>query len=318
MALKKDGTLWGTGDNTYGQLGQGYFTAGPNYGLNTLTQVPGTWANVSAGQDGQGYTMAIKTDGTLWGGGENMYGSISGPWAPWPYRVASPTQVGTDTDWAKVTAGVYSTLAIKTDGTLWGWGINSSGELGRGNWLTTQTREQSLGVNWAKVYLGRYHAVGIKTDGTIWAWGGYQFGALGLGPAPVNLNIPTQIGTDTNWASVSAQGDRFTMAIKTDGTLWAWGYNAYGQLGLGDNVNRYVPTQVGTETNWARVLVGGYWAGKTLALKTDGTLWAWGSGSTNGLGLGDQSNHNIPTQVGTDTKWVTVASGFAYGMAIKR
>ena len=115
-----------------------------------------------------------------------------------------------------------------------------------------------------------------------------------------------------NWASVS--GGVHTIAIKTDGTLWSWGYNGWGQLGLGDTTQRTTPTQVGTETTWASVSGGDYY---TIAIKTDGTLWSWGYNSYGQLGLGDTSQRSTTTQVGTETTWASVSGAGSHTIAIK-
>ena len=132
---------------------------------------------------------------------------------------------------------------------------------------------------------------------------------------------PTQVGTDTNWASVS--GNRRSWGIKTDGTLWAWGYNSTGELGQNDKVSRSSPTQVGTNTNWAVIKSGSDAASIVVGTKTDGTLWSWG-GATYGEGgtTGDRFQQiSSPVQVGTDTNWGTTGDKLSNGqyrvMAIK-
>ncbi len=114
------------------------------------------------------------------------------------------------------------------------------------------------------------------------------------------------------WKTVSTGAD-FCIAIKEDGTLWAWGHNDNGQLGIGTNPDQKIPTQVGADSDW-KSLSAGY--GFTVALKTNGTLWVWGR---NDFGLGnDPSNPaNIPSQVGTETDWKFVTTGGAHTLAIK-
>ncbi len=109
-------------------------------------------------------------------------------------------------------------------------------------------------------------------------------------------------------------GFNFSAAIKSDGTLWTWGLNAYGQLGQGDLVNRLVPTQVGTDTNWASVAAGSY---HTVAIKTDGTLWAWGYNADGQLGDGTTATKIVPTKIGTGTSWIVVDAGAMYTVAMK-
>ena len=125
---------------------------------------------------------------------------------------------------------------------------------------------------------------------------------------------PTQVGSGTDWASVSA-GAYHTVAVRTDGTLWAWGWNAYGQLGTGDYTSFNAPTQVGTGTDWASVSAGYL---HTVAVKADGTLWAWGYNYYGQLGLGDTVDRNTPTQVGTETDWASAsASSYVHTVAVK-
>ena len=106
-----------------------------------------------------------------------------------------------------------------------------------------------------------------------------------------------------------------SLAIKTDGTLWAWGTNSVnGQLGLGDVTNRSSPAQVGALTNWLSV-AGGF--NHTIALKTDGTLWSWGRNNVGQLGLGNITNYSSPKQVGALANWLSVAGGYRHTIALK-
>jgi hypothetical protein len=243
------------------------------------------------------------TDGNLWAWGWNFFGQLGT--GDTTDRL-TPTQIGTATNWATVTAGSLHTIAVRTDGTLWAWGWNGLGQLGTGGY-TSHAAPVQIGTDtdWASVAAGDDYTVAIKTDGTLWAWGDNSLGQLGTGGYTSHA-APVQIGTDTDWASV-ATGGYHTVAVKTDGTLWAWGYNGWGQLGTGDTTDRLTPTQIGTDTDWATIDAGG---GGTVAIKTDGTLWAWGN---NGTG----TSHAAPVQIGTDTDWATVTAGGAHTLAIK-
>ena len=123
---------------------------------------------------------------------------------------------------------------------------------------------------------------------------------------------PVQVGTDTDWQSVAA-GSGFTLAIKTSGTLWAWGTNASGQLGLGDTFGHSGIEQVGTSAHWTLVRAG---SDQSAALRDDGTLWTWGYNGVGQLGLGDHANRSSPTRVGTDADWIDVAID-GHGIAVK-
>ncbi|RVT75736.1 HYR domain-containing protein [Flavobacterium sufflavum] len=201
--------------------------------------------------------------------------------------------------WKSIAAGMFHTVGVKLDGTLWTWGFNSQGQLGDG---TTTDRNSPVKIgtdtNWKNVSAGDFHTVAIKTDGTIWTWGGNTNGQLGDGNN-ASMNIPTQIGTENNWKTINA-GIHHTVATKSDGTLWTWGFNTNGQLGDGTNINKNTPTQVGTDTNW-KDAAGGYLF--TIGIKNDGTLWEWGT-----LFEG-QPNTTIPIQIGSANDWLKIAAG---------
>lgn len=310
LGIKSDGTLWGWGYNAMGQLGDGCVFGTTCFDSPTPKQVgiDATWTAVSAGT---AHSVALK-GGTLWSWGDNSSDQIgSGCPASTCSYISTPTQITTAANWASVSAGGFFTVAIKTDGTLWAWGENFSGQLGDGCSAFTfacakKSTPTQIGTatNWAAVAAGAMHVVALKTDGTIWAWGNNNAGQLGYstGVNPYN-STPTQIGTATDWKSISA-GDTTSFAIKTNGTLWAWGNNSSGQLGITCATNcgwAGIPTQVGIDTNW-KVVDGGY--PLTIALKTDGTLWTWGAYATS---TGAYSS--VPLQVGTGTSWSNISAG---------
>jgi alpha-tubulin suppressor-like RCC1 family protein len=300
-SIKTDGTLWTWGTNVVGQLGDGTVTARSSPG----TIASGTnWSSVSSGLY---HTAGIKTDGTLWTWGCNGNGRLGDGTAV--DRSIPGTTAGGSTTWSIVSAGGYQTLAIKTDGTLWTWGSNGSGQLGDG----TSTNRSSPGTtsgggtNWSSVNSGQYHTAGIKTDGTLWTWGGNGCGQLGNSTITNRSSPGTTAGGGTNWSSVSS-GLQFTAAIKTDGTLWTWGNNSFGILGDGTITNRSSPgTTTGGGTNWRSLAAG---ARHTAAIKTDGTLWTWGFNNAGPLGDGTITNRSSPgTTAGGGTNWSSVSGG---------
>jgi alpha-tubulin suppressor-like RCC1 family protein len=273
------------------------------------------FAVVSAGAY---HTIAIKTNGTLWGWGLNddgcSYGCGQVGLGQGVLEAFVPTQVGTDTNWQGVSAGETESYAIKTDGTLWSWGWNGSGQLGLGDKVDRNVPTQvGLGTDWSSVSGGDgYSTFAIKTDGTLWSWGWNAYGQLGLGDK-VERITPTQVGTDTHWREVSGNY-RATLGLKTDGTLWAWGLNddgcsyGCGQAGLGQGVvEALVPTQIGTDTDWKSIFPSGD-SGISAAIKNDGTLWVWGWNDYGGLGLGDTTPRYVPTQLGSGTDWQIISS----------
>ncbi|TMA71538.1 MAG: hypothetical protein E6J67_22500, partial [Deltaproteobacteria bacterium] len=158
------------------------------------------------------------------------------------------------------------------------------------------------------VAAGSQHSVAIHPDGTLWAWGEDVFGQLGDGTTNTERLAPVQVGTDKNWALIAAD-ERHSFAIKTDGTLWAWGSNGNFQLGDGTATDRSTPVQIGTDTHWAAVAAGD---SHSLAIKTDGTLWAWGNNQFGQLGFPPTVVQTAPVQIGTDRNWTSVAAGGAH------
>jgi hypothetical protein len=126
--------------------------------------------------------------------------------------------------------------------------------------------------------------------------------------------MPTQISLDTNWKSISG-GNNHSLAIKQDGTLWAWGLNFYGELGDGTNAEKYIPTHIGVATNWQSLSAGIH---HSLAIKQDGTLWAWGYNNEGRLGDGTQLDKNVPTLIGITSNWVSVSGGSTHSFAVRQ
>jgi alpha-tubulin suppressor-like RCC1 family protein len=262
--------------------------------------------------NGFAYSIAIKNNGTLWSWGFNQFGQL-GDGTNSNKNV--PTQVGANANWSKISAGVFShTIALKSDGTLWGWGNNDFGQLGDGtNDNTNIPKQIGTETNWSAITAGYNFSIALKSDGTLWAWGVNSEGQLGDGTTVIFRNVPTQIGTTNNWSIISA-GWYHVLAIKTDGTLWSWGWNNSGQLGNGNQTNSNQPLQIGTETNWSKIDGGGNFS---LALKTNGTLWAWGNNNYAQLGDGTYTNRNIPVQIGTSSNWNTICAGGSHSVSIK-
>ena len=302
--------LFAWGSNAQGQLGLGN-TA--NHSSPKQVGALTAWSSIAGGQY---FTTAIKTDGTLWSWGYNNNGQLGQNNTT---SLSSPVQIGALTTWYQVADGASFTMALKTNGTLWSWGYNNQGQLGLGDAGAYTQRSSPVQIGalttWYQVVTSNTHTIATKTDGTLWSWGRNNEGQLGLGDS-VNRYSPVQVGALTTWYQISAGGSGFTVAIKTDGTLWSWGRNNSGQLGLNDTANRSSPVQVGALTTWSKVANG---ESHIIAVKTDGTLWSWGQNDAGKLGLGDTVYRSSPVQVGLLTTWLTLSkmptSGFS--LAIK-
>ena len=307
----KQAGLWAWGFNQNNQLGDGTTTSRSS---PVLVLSGGTnWTQVSSGFY---HNAAIKTDGTLWTWGFDDYGQLGVNVAAGTTR-STPVQIsGAGTTWKQLECGYSFVAAIKTDGTLWTWGRNEKGQLGDGTSVNKSTPIQVAGTTWKQVTTGESHTSAIKTDGTLWCWGKNDGTENCLGDGTtVNKSSPVQTTAGgTNWKQVSA-GRRNTAAIKTDGTLWAWGNQQYGQNG-----NNYTDGFTGASTpvqttaggtNWKQISVG---FASMSAIKTDGTLWAWGNNSFGQLGDGTQTGRPTPIQI-PGTTWKQVDRGGYYRAA---
>jgi alpha-tubulin suppressor-like RCC1 family protein len=320
FAIRQDDTLWGWGSNSNGDLG----ISGSN--RSSPTQIGSdTWRTVTVGAHYPGgagvntHTVGIKKDNTLWGwgypGGVSSYGLGIGTGATVPTSITSGT-------WSSISlaknSGAGGLLAVKSDGTLWSCGYNGFGAIGD----NTTTNRGSLvqignGTTWMSVARSYHCGFAIKSDGTLWAWGTNNNGALGLNRGTSYTSSPIQVGALTNWSSIEANGSlgASVLAIKNDGTLWGWGRNGNGQLGTGNFVGYSSPVQIGTDNTWSKIATGGMkgnggtdFEGYTLGLKTNGTIWGWGTSFGAALGL-PVAYRNSPTQIGSSTDWRDISAG---------
>jgi len=303
-------TLLTWGRNISGRLGDN--TTTQRNTPVTTTAGGSNWKQVSSGYVN---TAAIKTDGTLWTWGNNSYGQLGDNTTT--QRITPVTTFVGGTNWKQVASGGYHTAAIKTDGTLWTWGRNNSGQIGN-NAIDTRSIPVTTfagGTNWKQVAGGFNHTTAIKTDGTLWAWGSNSTGQLGDNTATPRITPLTTFAGGTNWKQVSG-GYFHTTAIKTDGTLWTWGDNAAGRLGDNTTIQRNTPVTTFTGgTNWKQVTCRGT---HTAAVKTDGTLWTWGTNTNGQLGNNITTERLTPvTTFAGGTNWKQVTCGDAHTSAIK-
>lgn len=250
-AIKTDGTLWLWGFNKYGQLGD-----------SSVARKSSPVQTVAGGSDwkmvacGFYHSAAIKTNGTLWSWGQNLYGQLGDNTSGAAARKSSPVQtVAGGTTWKLVSACWYHSAGIKTDGTLWSWGNNQNGAMGDNTQVNKSSPVQTVavGTNWKQVIAAYHTTVGLKTDGTLWTWGNNTEGQLGDGTTVAKTSPVQTVAGGTTWKLISA-GVYTTAALKQNGTIWTWGNNAAGQLGDGTIVDKSSPVQtfIGG-TNWKTI-----------------------------------------------------------------
>jgi alpha-tubulin suppressor-like RCC1 family protein len=322
VVLRDDGSnkeLYVFGSSGYGQLGNNSaISLTSEYIPEEVFENATNWKQVSAGNE---HTAAIKTDGTLWTWGDNGSGRLGTN-----NTIDRSTPVTTfagGTNWKQVSAGPDNTAAIKTDGTLWIWGRGSTGQLGTNSSDDKRTPVTTFagGTNWKQVSSAYRYTAAIKTDGTLWTWGSGGSGQLGTNNTSQRNTPVTTFAGGTNWKQVSA-GDFHTAAIKTDGTLWTWGYGGQGRLGTNNNITRSTPvTTFAGGTNWKQVSTG---YRHTAALQDDGVnkrLYVFGSSGYGQLGNNfaiSFTTQYVPEEVfGNATNWKQVSAGNEHTAAIK-
>ena len=309
VAVKADGTLWAWGRNDKGQLGDGTVNdqSSPKR-VGSATD----WVTVAAGND---FSMAIKADGSLWGWGGNAQGQLGDGTNT---NTLTPKQIGTAKDWLTVKCGGLHAAGLKTNGTLWSWGYNFYGQLGMGGTSDRNipVQENTLNTSWVALSTGPVTTMAIRGDGSTWSWGYNEFGTLGVGDQVFHSTPVRESSNSQKWVTVQG-GHSHSLALKNDGTLWAWGRNQLLQVGNGTVAPVVAnPTQL-PNSDWKEIMAG-HW--QNAGIRRNGTLWTWGYNAFGQLGYGntDPNNSTVPLQEYTKaTNWMWAFSGGDHTMALK-
>ena len=292
------------------------------------------------GSDYQVFTLLTRDEGVTWYAWEDInydpsdkalmaWGSnnsgIGGYNLPGQARRSSPVQVP-GTNWSTMAnhggSVLYASFGVKTDGTLWSWGSQQEGgdilgvlgQNGPGNVSYSSPIQIGSGTDWSITRIGYKFVAALKTDGTLWTWGKNDNGQLGVNNR-TQYSSPVQV-PGTTWSTMGCVAETM-WGIKTDGTLWSWGTNGNGRLAVNQPTSwkRSSPVQV-PGTTWSIVDGGAAWS-SAGAVKTDGTLWMWGSNTAGQLGQGNTTEYSSPKQVGSGTDWANMKISHAAVRAVK-
>lgn len=249
LGVRTNGTAWAWGCNNYGQLGDNTTVSKSS----PVSVVGGftNWCQVSAGDV---HSVGVRQNGTAWSWGRGGYGRLGSNSTT---NQSSPVSVvGGFTDWCQVSAGSSQSLAVRTNGTIWGWGYGNQGQLGIGCLVFYPSSPVSVVggfTDWCQVSVNAQHTMGLRQNGTLWAWGAGNYGRLGNNSTTNRSSPVSVIGGFTDWCQIST-GYRHSLAVRTNGTAWAWGRNNYGQLGDNTTTSKSSPVSVvGGYTDWFQV-----------------------------------------------------------------
>lgn len=311
LVLKSDGSMWSWGANTYGQIGDGTSV------INALPVKNNSISGIKQVAAGGEFSMSLKNDGTVWNWGNNTSAQLGlGSIGNYSY---TPEMIQNLTDVKKIAAGFDIGVALKNDGTVWGWGSGNSGEFGDGNYYVERSPIQVKGLAGIKdIAAGMGFILALKDDGTVWSLGYNIHGMLGDGTT-VNKDKPVQVKNLTNVKKIYAK-EWNGAALKEDGTVWTWGDNGSGQIGNGSaasyTIYQTIPVQVSNLNGIIDFSLGDTFA---LAVKSNGSVWSWGNNSSGEMGNGTISYHGqtSPLQVMALSGIKSVSGGDAYCAATK-
>lgn len=290
MALKNDGTVWAWGHNDWGQLGDGTLIdrSVPVQVLN-LT-------NIVSIKSYAEHSLALKVDGTVWGWGNNGWSQLID--STGNYRISVPFQIPNLNNVAFICPGIMDSYVIKTDRTIWGWGINDDNFLGLQSPQHMPVQISSV-LNARSMTVGSHHILVLKTDSTVWGWGLNNHGQLGIGTVGFEI-LPIQISGLNNVVKIAA-GNINSLALKSNGSVWAFGTNWEGQSGVSSYTSYLTPFQIPNVSGIEDINSHTY---HSLAVNADGSVLGWGLNDHGQLG-NSISDTLLPLQIQGSCNYVT-------------
>jgi alpha-tubulin suppressor-like RCC1 family protein len=311
LGVRRNGTAWAWGQNNCGQLGDNTTVSrsSPVSVIGGFTD----WCQVSAGCL---HSLGVRQSGTAWAWGRNNYGQLGDNATA--TRSSPVSVVGGFTDWCQISAGYTQSLGIRQNGTAWAWGGALCGQLGDNTTISKSSPVSVVGgfTDWCQISAGPSFSLAVRTNGTAWAWGDGGVGRLGNNNSFSAQQSPVSvIGGFTDWCRVSA-GGAFSLAVRQNGTAWAWGFNSNGQLGDNTTAAKSSPVSVvGGFTDWCQISAGN---SHSLAVRQNGTAWAWGYNGNGGLGTNSTVSRSSPVSVvGGFCDWCQVSAG-GHSLAIRQ
>jgi alpha-tubulin suppressor-like RCC1 family protein len=307
LTVRADGTVWAWGYNHYGQVGDGTTT-------RRVAPVQVTDLNgVTALAAGHGHTVALRQDGTVWSWGWNNAGQLGNGTTT---NSSFPVQVTGLSGVTALAASGSHTVALRQDGTVWSWGGNSNGQLGDGTTVSRTFPVQVTGLSGVTALAaGHNRTVALRQDGTVWVWGiGFHDTEDGTVAEHTSL-VPVQVPGLSGVTAIAAGGGH-TVALRQEGTVWAWGRNYYGQLGNGTDMDSAAPVQVLGLSGVTAIAAG---SGHTVALRQGGAVWTWGNNSYGQLGDGTTGDRRtLPASVPGLIDVTAIAAGDNYSVALRQ
>jgi alpha-tubulin suppressor-like RCC1 family protein len=293
--------VWAWGRNPHGEVGDGSMV---DRSVPVFVNVPAKLVSLATGS---GHSLGVDDTGGVWSWGDNSRGQLGDG------TLSSRTAPGRVTGLSSaigVDAAASDSLAVLRDGSVYAWGWNAYGQLGDGTTTQRPLPVRVMGLaNAVQVAAGDLHSLALKSDGTVWSWGNGNTGQLGNGTlstaTPLQVVLPSGAPLD-NVVAISS-GSTHNLALRRDGTVWAWGQNDDGRLGDGTRTSRFRPVQVVGLTNVTAVAASIY---GSMALKSDGTVWGWGRNTFGTLGGPSVADALTPVRLFALDHVVAIAAGW--------
>lgn len=310
VGLDKNGKLWSWGQNAKGQLGDGTIISKSTpisvYGNKTFCNVVASDSNV----------IAIDNNNIIWGWGDFEYGSLSNNIGG--YTLSPNNICGVNKTFNYISAKRWTGFGIDNYGRVWGWGYNSSGQIGDNSTVSRLTPVQISGMTktFCRIFSNENHTLSIDKDNNLWSWGGNFYGQLGINSTSY-ISTPVSVcGNKKTFCDVSLGSDH-SVGIDKYGRIWSWGYNSNGQLGDNTVTSRSTPIQIsGTTKTFCNIDSNSSF---NLAIDKYGQIWSWGDNGNGQLGVNSIVSKRTPISIcGINKTFCNISTGTSHSLAIDK